>query len=186
MTCSVVDCDRTVLARGYCSKHYQMWRKRGNPLGRIKVPRTACSIGREECSTSGDIVLGFCTVHYLRLKRHGDPLWEGRRGKWKDGRTKHPLYSTWRSMITRCTSPGYKSYPNYGGRGITVCDDWLRDFQAFVDHIGPRPNGRTKVGYPMFVLDRINNEGNYEPGNVRWADTHTSVMNRRPRRSRTR
>jgi hypothetical protein len=75
-------------------------------------------------------------------------------------------------MIERCYNENSPSYYNYGQRGIVVCDRWLASFQAFYDDVGPSP-GR---GYS---LDRIDNNGNYEPGNVRWATTKQQSRNKR-------
>jgi len=73
-------------------------------------------------------------------------------------------------MRERCNNPNYKRFSDYGGRGITVCRRWSR-FQNFLSDMGPRPVGHT--------LDRINNEGNYEPGNCRWATPKTQARNAR-------
>ena len=80
-------------------------------------------------------------------------------------------YSSWQSMINRCTNPNYQHYQHYGEKGIAVCEEWRASFEAFYLHIGPRP-----VGY---TLDRIDPSGNYEPGNVRWADSKEQSRNRR-------
>lgn len=90
----------------------------------------------------------------------------------KDGRSKNPLYSTWFAMIERCENPNKLHYDRYGGRGIKVCDEW-HDFWKFVewsDSVGGRPQG--------YTLDRIDNDGNYEPSNCRWADNHTQSNNK--------
>jgi hypothetical protein len=91
----------------------------------------------------------------------------------------HPLRQTWKSMLTRCTNPRSRSYRNYGGRGIAVCERWS-DLAAFVADIetaiGPRPAGHT--------LDRIDNDRNYEPGNLRWATPREQARNQRPRSRR--
>ena len=93
-------------------------------------------------------------------------------GNYKDGRTKHLLYGTWKQMINRCENPKSKHYDRYGGRGIKVCEEW-RDFWSFVkwsDSIGGKPNG--------YTLDRIDNDGNYCPENCRWADWGTQMSNK--------
>lgn len=82
----------------------------------------------------------------------------------------HPLYRTWVSMRSRCSSPYNKAFKNYGGRGIQVCQRWL-SFDAFVSDMGDRPNGTS--------LERINNSAGYTPGNCRWATRDEQSRNRR-------
>lgn len=101
--------------------------------------------------------------------------------RWDGGRSTHPLYVIYHSMLRRCTKDSYPSWPRYGGRGIDVCDRWRNDFWAFVEDMGPRPEGLTPTGLHAYSLDRIDNDGNYEPGNCRWADASTQMKNRRPR-----
>jgi len=84
-------------------------------------------------------------------------------------------YDAWHSMIQRCTNPKNPGWKNYGGRGIRVCDAWLNSFLSFLDHIGRRPT-------PKHSLDRFpDNNGSYEPGNVRWATKSEQQSNMRER-----
>jgi hypothetical protein len=81
-------------------------------------------------------------------------------------------YAAWRQMIARCTRPRYKAFADYGGRGITVCDRWLHDFPAFLADVGRAPS-------PSHTLGRIDNDGTYQPGNVRWETRSEQNNNRR-------
>lgn len=80
-------------------------------------------------------------------------------------------YISWRSMIERCTYPKHKSFKDYGGRGITICERWLHSFENFLADMGLRPQGMTLDRYP-------NNDGNYEPSNCRWATANEQRANR--------
>jgi hypothetical protein len=112
-TCSVDGCEKGHIARGYCSRHYQLWRRYGDPTaGR----------GRGRWSTN--------------RSRNGE-----RNPNWRGGRTSHPLYQTYGDMVARCTRPTHKRWDSYGGRGIEVCDRWRADFWAFVADMGDRPDG---------------------------------------------
>lgn len=83
------------------------------------------------------------------------------------------LRVTWRAMKGRVLNKDSKNYPRYGGRGIKICDEWLKSFKTFkkyiLENLGDRPEGCS--------IDRINNDGNYEPGNVRWADAAVQKQN---------
>ena len=85
------------------------------------------------------------------------------------------IYNTWCNMKQRCNNKNYFQYEYYGGRGITVCDEWQNSFEAFYEHVSQLPH----YGEEGYSLDRINNDGNYEPGNVRWATRKEQMNNRR-------
>lgn len=86
-----------------------------------------------------------------------------------------PEYRAWKGMKSRCYNPNRIMYPDYGGRGIQVCQEWRESYPAFRAHVGPRPTD----GHS---LNRIDNDGNYEPGNVNWATATEQSRNRRARR----
>lgn len=79
-------------------------------------------------------------------------------------------YRAWSAMITRCGNPSFVEYHRYGGRGIKVHAAWRNDFTAFLSHVGRAPS-------KAHSLDRIDNNGHYEPGNVRWATRHEQRTN---------
>lgn len=103
----------------------------------------------------------------------------------KKNRKEHGLshskeYLAWTSMKQRCLNPNDKAYANYGGRGITVCDEWKDNFQAFYSYIGKAPGSD-------YSIDRIEVDGNYEPGNVRWVKDENGIqsINQRIRKDNT-
>lgn len=106
---------------------------------------------------------------------------DDRNANWRGGKTKHPLYLIYNDIKRRCSKPGHPRYSDYGGRGISVCSEWVEDFWAFVRDVGDRPEGVNPGGRAKYSLDRIDNEGNYEPGNVRWATSSEQILNSRPR-----
>lgn len=86
------------------------------------------------------------------------------------------LYKTWNNMISRCYCPSFQRFYNYGGRGITVCEEWRNSFVAFM-------NWAFANGYEEHLtLDRINNDGNYEPSNCRWITNKEQQYNKRSNR----
>ena len=91
-------------------------------------------------------------------------------GTVRENTGKNRAYRSWEAMKSRCLNTSAKDYPNYGGRGITVCDSWLK-FENFYQDMGDRPEGSS--------IDRIDNKGNYEPGNCKWSTPKEQQDNRR-------
>ena len=100
-------------------------------------------------------------------------------GKPKHGLGTNKFYKTWKHMVDRCNNPKIKAYKDYGGRGISVCEEWLdtRNFVDWCDLTHPNQEG--------YTLDRINNDLGYSPKNCRWVDKSTQAINRRMRRTNT-
>lgn len=128
-----------------------------------------CDCGNIKTVLSGHLVSG-------RTKSCGCYMNEARIiNNTTHGMSKTPLYNAWRGMLSRCLLKTSMSYKNYGGRGITVCDEWKDDFQSFYDYVSQLPH----FGEKGYSLDRINNNGNYEPGNVKWSTRKEQANNRR-------
>lgn len=100
----------------------------------------------------------------------------GRKGS-AGGLSRRPEYLIWRAMNQRCSNPNHKQWKDYGGRGIHVCDDWRGRgaFLRFFEHVGLRPSPKHSVG-------RIDNDGDYAPGNVRWETRAQQAANSRRNR----
>jgi hypothetical protein len=155
----------------------------GRPAGR-RAAKCQCSCGNIVVIflshlTSGCVVSCGCRRRDLghELAKSPERLTAIRARFTTHGMAGHPLYGTYRNMVARCYDPRRKDFARYGGRGIGVHEEWLGDpavFIAWIEaNLGPRPTGMS--------LDRVDNEGNYEPGNVQWATFSEQQLNRRRR-----
>lgn len=115
-----------------------------------------------------------CYKHYRRWWLHGDPEKTANKGRPTHGGVYTPEYTVWLTMRKRCNDPKHDSYRSYGGRGISVCKEWA-NFANFYADMGPRPT-------PQHSIDRVDNNGNYEPSNCRWATLKEQHRNRRDNR----
>jgi hypothetical protein len=147
--------------KGRTFGHLTVLREEGRtPHGNVTW-RCRCVCGKSIVVTSGNLRQGQSSC--------------GCAVKTRDGRSGTPEYEVWRAMIARCADATDETY---GGRGIKVCQRWRDSFEAFLADVGPRPTGRNGKR-AAYSLDRFpRRDGNYEPGNVRWATWKEQENNR--------
>jgi hypothetical protein len=145
-----------------------------------KRKHTHCSIvgctGKGSVNKFGTEIFsrGLCSAHAQRMHKYGDPEHPLTYCPKGSNVRSHPLYPIWTSMRARTTNPKDKYFKDYGGRGIKVCERWLgpSGFLNFISDIGDKPSDSHSI-------DRVNNDGDYCPENVRWATWHEQTANQR-------
>jgi hypothetical protein len=130
----------------------------GRDARRNIIWRCKCDCGKEA------EFIASALIHNLKRSCGCSPLREQHR------QTGTKAYRCWKGIISRCCDPNHSAYARYGGRGITICERWRLSFTDFLTDMGQPTSEKHSI-------DRINNNGNYEPDNCRWADIHTQLRN---------
>lgn len=151
----------------------------GQRFGRWTVIQRAENKGKHtmwkcrcDCGTERD-VSSYCLTH--GVSRSCGCYKKDNPNRLTHGMSNTQIHKEWRGIKTRCYNQNDKNYNNYGGRGITMCENWKDNFLSFYEYVSKLPH----CGDVGYSIDRIDYNGNYEPNNVRWADRITQNRNKR-------
>lgn len=150
----------------------------GQKFGRLTVIERAENKGKHtywkcRCDCGNDCVINSSNLIHGLTKSCGC-LWQESVSSHGIAKLDYKIYKTWFGIKERCTNPKHISYNNYGARKILIYPDWLNNPKNFYDYVSKLEH----FGEEGYTLDRINNNGNYEPNNLRWADTKTQCRNK--------
>lgn len=169
-----------VFSRGYCVMHYTRWLN-GDRGGRLTRPEErisgrVCKVNGCKKKHSGK---GYCEAHLTRYRKYGRPLEDKPIEERSYHRSKYPYeYKIYRNIKSRIFNANNPHYHNYGGRGLTLDDDFKHSFVNFINEVGARPE-------KGLTLDRINNNKGYVKGNMRWTNRTVQTYNQRVKKTNT-